>query len=113
MRLRAPGRWVVVAALFVAALAALPIVTAALPATVRIPRAKDHRPGAPADRALFSHRSHELFRCYACHPSIFPQALVPFTHADMERGRFCGTCHDGQRAQAVASLACARCHAPR
>ena len=32
-------------------------------------------------RALFSHRAHASFGCYACHPSMFPQqTLVGFTH---------------------------------
>jgi c(7)-type cytochrome triheme protein len=88
-------------------------VAVALPATVRIPRAKDPRPGAPAANALFSHRSHEPLLCYQCHPGIFPQALVPFTHADMDRGRFCGACHDGRRADAIAAFRCESCHVPR
>jgi c(7)-type cytochrome triheme protein len=52
-------------------------------------------------------------RCYQCHPSPFPQALAPFTHADMDEGRFCATCHDGRRAVAVNQLSCEVCHAPR
>jgi c(7)-type cytochrome triheme protein len=106
----APCRWLV-AGCFVVAIA--PVVTVALPATVRIPRAKDHRPGAPGANALFSHRTHAPQHCYQCHPGLFPQALVPFTHADMDRGRFCGACHDGQRADAVASYRCESCHVPR
>ena len=46
---------------------------AAFPAVLRIPR---RNPGAAAvpPRALFSHRTHGSFGCYACHPSVFPQA---------------------------------------
>jgi c(7)-type cytochrome triheme protein len=90
----------------------LPLVALALPDTVRIPRAKEHRPGAPAARALFSHRAHEPLRCYQCHPSPFPQALAPFTHADMDRGLFCGACHEGRRAQAISAYRCESCHVP-
>ena len=82
---------------------------AAFPAVLRIPR---RDPGVVyPPRALFSHRSHETFGCYACHPSIFPQqALVGFTHQEMSEGKFCGRCHDGRTAFAIPGTACARCH---
>jgi c(7)-type cytochrome triheme protein len=82
---------------------------AAFPAVLRIPR---RNPGAAAfpPRALFSHRTHQSFGCYACHPSVFPQAAVGFTHAEMQDGKFCGRCHDGQTAFAIPGAACARCH---
>ena len=82
---------------------------AAFPAVLRIPRRKPSVPYPP--RALFSHRSHESFGCYACHPSIFPQqTLVGFTHQEMNEGKFCGRCHDGRTAFAIPGTACARCH---
>ena len=82
---------------------------ASFPAVLRIPR-RDHGVTYPP-RALFSHRSHESFGCYACHPSIFPQqTLVAFTHQEMNEGRFCGRCHDGRTAFAIPGTACARCH---
>ena len=37
---------------------------------------------------------------------------VGFTHDDMNKGRFCGRCHDGQVSFAVAGTACARYHVP-
>jgi c(7)-type cytochrome triheme protein len=82
-----------------------------MPARVRIPRAAQARPFAPAARAQFSHPAHEPLRCFQCHPGLFPQAAFAFTHAEMDRGRFCGGCHDGQRATAIAKLACETCHA--
>lgn len=91
----------------------LPLVAVALPATVRIPRAKDARSFAPPARALFSHTAHEPLRCYQCHPSVFPQAAVPVTHAAMDEGRACGACHNGHKAPAVAGYRCEACHAPR
>lgn len=83
---------------------------AAFPAVLRIPRR--NAGGAPyPPRALFSHRSHESFGCYACHPSIFPQqTLVAFTHEEMSAGKFCGRCHDGRTSFAIPGTACARCH---
>ena len=82
---------------------------AAFPAVLRIPR---RDPGAAAfpPRALFSHRTHQSFGCYACHPGIFPQAAVGFTHAEMQEGKFCGRCHDGRTAFAIPGATCARCH---
>ena len=87
-------------------------VAAAYPAVLRIPRREPGRmPSLP--EALFWHRTHGAFGCYGCHPSTFPQAAVGFTHDDMNKGRFCGRCHDGQVAFAVAATACVRCHVPR
>ena len=82
---------------------------AAFPAVLRIPR---RNPGAAAfpPRALFSHRTHQSFGCYACHPGVFPQAAVGFTHAEMQEGKFCGRCHDGRTAFAIPGATCARCH---
>jgi c(7)-type cytochrome triheme protein len=109
-RSRLPGRGTLVA-LLLAGLGA-PLVALAIPATVRIPRAKDHRPFPPAARAVFSHRAHEPLRCFQCHPGLFPQARLAFTHAAMDEGRFCGGCHDGRRASAVAAFTCETCHVP-
>jgi c(7)-type cytochrome triheme protein len=84
----------------------------AVPDQVRIPKTRPHPPGAPQARARFSHWGHGAYRCFACHPGIFPQELVGFTHADMNQGRFCGCCHDGREAKAVAAHRCESCHAP-
>lgn len=97
----------------VALAAALPLVAAAVPDLVRIPRARDARPNAPPANAVFSHWRHGAYRCYACHPALFPQAAQPFTHADMAEGRFCESCHDGGEARAVNGLRCEVCHDPR
>jgi c(7)-type cytochrome triheme protein len=82
---------------------------AAFPAVLRIPRRNPDAPAFPP-RALFSHRTHQSFGCYACHPGVFPQAPVGFTHAEMQDGKFCGRCHDGRTAFAIPGAACARCH---
>jgi c(7)-type cytochrome triheme protein len=93
-------------------LVGLPLMAMAIPTTVRIPRDKDARPFAPAARARFSHPAHGLLRCFQCHPNLFPQDQVAFTHADMDQGRFCAACHEGSRAPAVNSYPCEACHAP-
>jgi c(7)-type cytochrome triheme protein len=84
---------------------------AAFPATLRLPRRDPARaPGVPA--ALFSHRGHAALGCQACHPAVFPQAQVSFTHDEMKAGHFCGACHDGGVAFAITGAACGGCHAP-
>jgi c(7)-type cytochrome triheme protein len=97
------------------ALALAAVSTAALalpfPAVLRIPR-RDPAAAPALPAALFSHRTHESFGCYACHPTLFPQAPLSFGHAEMRTGRFCGRCHDGRITFAIEGAACARCHAP-
>jgi len=104
-----PPRWsgwlAIVATVFISALA----LAAAYPAVLRIPRRSPNAAPIPAP-ALFSHRTHGSFGCYACHPGVFPQALVGFTHAEMREGQFCGRCHDGRTAFAIPGATCARCH---
>lgn len=85
------------------------VFAAAFPAVLRIPRRNPAAALVPPP-ALFSHRTHQTFGCNSCHPSLFPQALAGFTHAEMRDGRFCGRCHDGGIAFAIAGAACARCH---
>jgi c(7)-type cytochrome triheme protein len=101
--------WLGTAALAIAACLSPVVLAAAFPAVLRIPR---RNPGAAAvpPRALFSHRTHGSFGCYACHPSVFPQAPIGFTHAEMREGRFCGRCHDGATSFPIEGAACGRCH---
>jgi len=90
-------------------LTAASALAAAYPSALRIPRRDAGRaPAVPA--ALFSHRAHAATGCFTCHPSTFPQAPVGFTHEEMSRGKFCGRCHDGGVAFAVAGTACGKCH---
>jgi c(7)-type cytochrome triheme protein len=92
---------------------AVPLVGLAVPDTVRIPPAKEHPPGTPQAAALFSHWGHSSYRCYSCHPDVFPQELVSFTHADMNQGKFCGHCHGSGEAPAIPTYQCERCHVAR
>ena len=81
---------------------------AAFPAVLRIPRTNPGTVMPPP--ALFSHRSHAAVACNGCHPSVFPQAPVGFTHQQMREGLFCGHCHDGRTAFAIVGSACGGCH---
>ena len=72
--------------------------------------------------AVFSHKKHllrENLKCTACHPKIFIMKVddknagkqSAFTMANMRKGRYCGTCHNGKKAFSVDDLAsCKRCH---
>ncbi|MCP3145331.1 c(7)-type cytochrome triheme domain-containing protein [Pyxidicoccus xibeiensis] len=97
-------------ALLGGALFATPILAFTLPQDVRIPPVKARPQPVPA---LFSHWSHNTQHCYSCHPGVFPQAPLGFTHQDMREGRFCGSCHDGKSAKAVSAMRCEGCHVAR
>jgi c(7)-type cytochrome triheme protein len=68
-----------------------------------------------AGKVIFSHKNHlskksrtsSNLSCKACH--ITPKyKLRGYTMADMEKGKSCGACHNGQRAFALAK--CTQCH---
>ncbi|MCC6621909.1 MAG: hypothetical protein IT385_11675 [Deltaproteobacteria bacterium] len=92
-----------------------PAVALGVPDRVRIPPVKDHGEGNPPDAALFSHFAHDMYTCVSCHPGTFPQRKLGFTHHDMEQGRFCGSCHDGQTAFGPKDrgVDCETCHVPK
>jgi len=100
-------------ALLTAAVLALPVMGLAVPDRVVIPSKTPRSEGTPPPPARFSHLRHGVYRCYTCHPALFPQAPLAFTHADMAEGRYCGSCHDGRQATAVTAMSCEGCHEPR
>ena len=86
----------------------------AMPVVVRIPIVKAHGKADPAEPGLFSHWQHDQYSCFACHPSIFPKARQGFIHDEMDEGKFCGACHNGQTASPAsgARATCrSTCHA--
>jgi c(7)-type cytochrome triheme protein len=70
----------------------------AMPVVVRVPIVKSHGAADPAEAGLFSHWQHDQYPCFVCHPAIFSKARLGFTHDEMDEGKFCGACHDGQSA---------------
>ncbi len=82
------------------------------------PAAKDGSQGP----VVFSHLAHGEagagFKCADCHPGILPMKLRAVTMADINAGKGCGKCHDGQtkapksKGVAVAVKACGGCHMP-
>lgn len=95
-----------------AALAAQPL--SRLPAALALPRSADS-PG----QVTFLHETHvdpDRPECTTCHPRLFSilkqgesGKRVPITHAEMEKGRQCGACHDGKQASAIQDD-CTHCH---
>jgi c(7)-type cytochrome triheme protein len=66
-------------------------------------------------RAQFPHWVHRIrYRCTTCHMSIFePKAGTnSVTMVDIEQGRFCGECHNGEIAFLPEMTNCIRCHVP-
>jgi c(7)-type cytochrome triheme protein len=62
--------------------------------------------------AIFSHKVHTgMFACKDCHTKVFPfkAGARHFSMSDMEKGRSCGTCHNGKDAFSAAGD-CATCH---
>lgn len=70
--------------------------------------------GSPG-KVVFSHQFHTAVadKCTACHITLF-RMLRParqVTHANMEAGKTCGACHNGQMAFGPTDPAnCTRCH---
>lgn len=87
------------------------------PVDLRLPKLITYgsAPGSPGP-VRFSHETHVAIadnKCLGCHPASF-RMLRPTraaTHAEMEAGRLCGTCHDGRAASGVQED-CEHCHAP-
>lgn len=84
-----------------------------MPDHVEIPIVKEHPQSDPQTPGVFSHWEHDQYKCYACHPSTFPEHKLGFTHEAMEEeGKFCGSCHNGRTAWAVdgPDVECETCH---
>jgi c(7)-type cytochrome triheme protein len=71
--------------------------------------------------AVFSHKKHterEQLRCIECHPRVFKMKVGDsvvkgsnLTMKEMQKGSFCGNCHDGEKAFDVTSIEhCQKCH---
>jgi c(7)-type cytochrome triheme protein len=62
--------------------------------------------------AIFSHKAHlAMYGCKDCHTGIFPYKAGSrrFSMTDMEKGKSCGSCHNGSDAFA-SNGDCAKCH---
>ena len=60
---------------------------------------------------IFSHKFHvSMFTCKECHPKLFDMKKThgKMTMDEMNTGKFCGACHDGNTAASVTD--CNKCH---
>lgn len=63
--------------------------------------------------AIFPHWIHRMqFKCAACHDELFAMQAGSsrITMSDIQAGKFCGACHNGDRAFAPTFAVCSRCH---
>ena len=71
--------------------------------------------GGGQGRVIFEGEEHAEhgYRCDVCHPSLFPMKKGPerMTMEEMNKGRFCGACHDGKTAFGTKDpKKCHECH---
>jgi c(7)-type cytochrome triheme protein len=71
--------------------------------------------GGGLGKVTFDSKAHASkgIKCTDCHTKIFPmkKGEVKITMADMNAGKNCGTCHNGDKAFKSADPAnCAKCH---
>lgn len=70
--------------------------------------------GGPAGKVIFDGKIHgdKGLKCTDCHPKIFPMKKdTKFTMAEINEGKYCGVCHNGQRAFKSSEQAnCEKCH---
>ena len=70
--------------------------------------------GGPNGKVIFDGKSHadKNLKCSECHPKIFPMKKgAAFTMAEMNAGKNCGACHNGEKAFKSSDAAnCGKCH---
>jgi c(7)-type cytochrome triheme protein len=75
----------------------------------------------PENSSIFSHEKHlsrEKLSCMRCHPDIFIMKVGDkavkkgqLTMEQMKKGKYCGTCHNGEDAFSISEKEfCGRCH---
>lgn len=70
-------------------------------------------PSKALGNVVFKHSVHPdsvKNNCSACHPKIFKQKKFTsgMKMADINKGKYCGVCHDGKKAFSVKT--CVKCH---
>ncbi|MBI5675753.1 MAG: cytochrome c3 family protein [Nitrospirae bacterium] len=76
-------------------------------------------PGGDSGKVVFDGKTHADAgnKCKDCHPAIFPmkgpgkEGAATITMADINAGKFCGTCHNGEKAfKSSDATLCGKCH---
>ena len=70
--------------------------------------------GGSEGKVIFNGKAHadKGLKCSDCHPKLFPMKKGPgFKMADMDAGKACGACHNGEKAFKTSDKAnCGKCH---
>ena len=70
--------------------------------------------GGDKGKVVFNGKTHadKGLKCPDCHPKTWPMKKgAAMKMADLNTGKFCGTCHDGKKAFKTSDEAnCAKCH---
>jgi c(7)-type cytochrome triheme protein len=70
--------------------------------------------GGPMGKVVFDGKVHadKGLKCPDCHTKIWPMKKgAAMKMADLNQGKFCGTCHNGEKAFKTSDAAnCAKCH---
>jgi c(7)-type cytochrome triheme protein len=70
--------------------------------------------GGPMGKVVFDGKVHadKGLKCTDCHTKIWPMKKgAAMKMADINAGKFCGTCHNGEKAFKTSDAAnCAKCH---
>lgn len=70
--------------------------------------------GGSAGKVIFDGKIHadKGLKCADCHPKIFPMKKdTKFTMGEINEGKYCGVCHNGQEAFKSSEQAnCQKCH---
>lgn len=70
-------------------------------------------PDGATGKVIFDGKVHadKGFKCNECHTKIFPMKKGTLKMAEMNAGKECGTCHNGDKAFSTKDIAnCGRCH---
>lgn len=91
-------------------------VTLTVTASMAVPPGKTvDYPDGDTGKVVFDGKIHADAgkKCIDCHPKLFQmkRGVVKFMMKDINEGKFCGTCHNGDVAFKASEQAnCARCH---
>ena len=70
--------------------------------------------GGPQGKVIFNGKTHadKGLKCSDCHPKLFPMKKGEgFKMADIDAGKACGACHNGEKAFKTSDKAnCGKCH---
>ncbi len=82
-----------------------------------VPAGKTVEFASPKGKVIFDGKVHadKGFKCADCHvkPKLFQmkKGSDKISHAAMNEGKFCGSCHDGKKAFGIKAPAdCVKCH---